>query len=216
MSIHTRLPAFASAAWILISSSLVLPLAVGAESPAAGGSLTLEQMTGDLAQRANTLAEEANQLATSANPAATSEQASKIASARMEISRALILRSKVTGNKVIPTDPYYKALRRQRLAEANLQVAQVWWKHGRTGTPLESAKSFESLSLATTLEEEKKTADEEVTKTKPAAPAAPEDKSRMNLNPAVAARLKQGGSILDQVQNWENLSVESKSKIIAR
>ena len=206
MFITRHLPAFRSAAWVLLACFLTKAQASAAEPAAGKQGPSIGQVIGDLEQRAKKLGEEA---------AESKALAPEDARARMEISRCLIRLSMLTRNKVIPADPYYRALRRQRLAAANLETARIWWDHCRTDDSAGPREGFESLPLAMELGEEKKKADQEVAAAKPAeAPAS--GHGRVPLNPAVTARLKQGGGILDQVQNWENLSEESKSKIIAR
>ena len=134
-----------------------------------------------------------------------------------EITHCLAQRSNILRYRSTPSDPYYRAIQQQLHADMDLKTLKVWWKHCRKGSAYESTAGFKQVPLAAELVAAKSQADKSVADHRPVPGALDPDNPGISpLDSSVSSRLKGNKGILDQINDWTNLSEEEKSKIIAR
>lgn len=114
---------------------------------------------------------------------------------------------------VVPSDPFHRAYRERHVAEVNLGTALVWWQH----CPGHRTPLIELMLFGEGLKQDYLRADAAMARF--AKKEDPAQGRRRGLEPSLAARLaerKRSGSILDKTSNWNQLSEDEKSKILAR
>jgi hypothetical protein len=207
------------AAFVLISP---LASAENSRAPEPPVVLTTSQLVSDLEGRVDSLVKElAVSVPAPANGGVTPAMAeySRNVKAMSAIRRVLDFRKALTGNAIIPTDPFYRATRDHQLASSECQLAWAWWIYCRGRSGCRSLNLWDGLKLWAQLGSRLQETTKDLATLNPKAEAV-DPVGVISLPPAISDRLKNSGkgrkSVLDRIAGWDQLSNEEKSKLIVR